>query len=182
MTKIIALCGHAGAGKSTLAEALYRHHHYTRTSFATPLKRMLSQLIIYQHAPAINFNDPKAKSIPSPWLNNQTPRHALQTLGTEWGRDLMGKDFWVNIWEHRINQLTRAVVDDLRFFSEAERVRKLGGFVIRIDRDGAEGITSTHISETELKTITPDFTISNNNSNHPEQMMIDLEYIMGDKL
>ncbi len=38
------------------------------------------------------------KAKPCSLLAGKTPRHAMQTLGTEWGRNCIGDGFWINLW------------------------------------------------------------------------------------
>ena len=144
---IIALSGLAGAGKSTAAKHLSLVHGFTLVKFAGPLKRMLR---------SIGLSDEELegvrKEVPSELLCGRTPRHAMQTLGTEWGRDLIGPDFWVNLWEFTACEILaeegKVVVDDCRFPNEAEKVRKLGGKIVTIQ--GPRKIRSAHSSEQTL--------------------------------
>lgn len=144
LPRVVALTGAAGSGKSTAADYLIRHHGYERVKFAGPLKDMCR---------AIGLTDSQIegerKEEPAAMLSGRTPRHAMQTLGTEWGRKCMGDDFWVNLWLSRVNAILafdgRVVVDDLRFPNEAEAVRSLGGIIIKLE--GRGGIAGTHASE-----------------------------------
>ncbi len=112
--------------------------------FAGPLKSMLF---------AIGLTDEEIegsrKESPHPLLCGKTARLAMQTLGTEWGRDMIGPDFWVNVWtetaREELHQGGRVVVDDCRFENEAGTVRRLGGTIIRLT--GRGGIASGHQSE-----------------------------------
>ncbi len=102
------------------------------------------------------------KETPTELLAGQTPRWAMQTLGTEWGRELMGPDIWANAWEHAatlvLNEGGTVVVDDCRFPNELEAVRHLGGVAINILRPSLR-IPWEHKSEShELPT---DHTIVN---------------------
>ncbi|RJG46480.1 hypothetical protein D3Y55_21025 [Mesorhizobium sp. DCY119] len=89
------------------------------------------------------------KEAPSVRLAGKTPRHAMQTLGTEWGRNCMGEDFWVGIWRQRVEAIIevggRVIVDDCRFPNEAATIRRLGGDIYRLD--GRGGISGSHESE-----------------------------------
>lgn len=72
-----------------------------------------------------------------PYASNQvTVRKALQTLGTEWGRDVFGDNIWSNLLCARIMQLatdfpdrhnkfsTTVVISDCRFVNEVATVRE----------------------------------------------------------
>jgi len=78
------------------------------------------------------------KEIPCELLGGESPRRALQLLGTEFGRALH-RDLWVRIAENKINELLAAgqnvVVDDCRFDNEAEMLSRLGAVIVRIERD-----------------------------------------------
>lgn len=103
--------------------------------FAAPLKRMLASLGV----PDRNlYGTPAEKLEPLDVLGGKSARHALQTLGTEWGRDCMDADFWVRAWEHALEtECDRddvIVADDVRFHTESEAIEKRGGLLICIVR------------------------------------------------
>src|SRR5690606_29421122 len=104
------------------------------------------------------------KEEPCPLLQGKTPRHAMQTLGTQWGRDCIGEDFWVNLWRYAANDVLelggRVVTDDCRFPNEAEAVRRMGGDIYRLV--GRGGISGTH--ESERMEFEPDCLIHNEGS------------------
>lgn len=141
---IVAFTGLAGAGKSTAAAHLVEHHGFQRVRFAGPLKSMMAALGCTQEQ-----IDGSEKETPCDLLGGKTPRHAMQTLGTEWGRDLITPDLWIRAWQAAVAKVPAGVpvvVDDLRFPNEVEAVRAAGGVIVRIDRPGA-GTASTHVSE-----------------------------------
>jgi hypothetical protein len=135
-TKLIGLCGYAGAGKSTVARFLVREYGFWRQPFAGPLKGMLQSIGLTE-----DHTDGALKEKPCDLLGGVTPRKAMQLLGTEWGRAI-SPDIWVNIWEHRTLSMLEddqpVVADDVRFANEAEAIRRLGGKVVRVSRPGIE--------------------------------------------
>lgn len=141
---VIALTGPAGSGKSTSAAFLVENYGYTLVKFAAGLKAMMR---------TIGLNDRHIegdlKEVPSKLLCGKTPRYAMQTIGTEWGRDLIGPDLWPNIWFDTacdvLDQGGRVVVDDCRFANEAARVRELHGVIYELR--GRGGIAGDHVSE-----------------------------------
>lgn len=141
---VIALTGLAGSGKSTASKYLVEKHGYQLVKFAGPLKDMLRAIGLGE-----GHIEGAHKETDLAMLSGHTPRHAMQTLGTEWGRKCMGEDFWTNLWHSRVDGVLafdgRVVVDDCRFPNEADEVRKLGGVVWQIV--GRGGITGGHESE-----------------------------------
>jgi hypothetical protein len=154
---LIALTGLAGSGKSTVADYLIDQHDFVRMKFAQGLKDMLR---------AIGLTDAHIeghlKETPCPLLCGKTPREAMLTLGTEWGRDLIGPDFWCNILAQRVKDSTHPyiVVDDCRFPNEARTIRQLGGQVWKVVRDVPTMIN--HPSETEQANLVADWICFNN--------------------
>lgn len=155
----VGLCGLAGAGKSTVARLLVSEFGYVRRPFAYPLKAMVAALGV---PPSILDGTREDKEVPLPALNGRTARYALQTLGTEWGRNLMGEDFWVKWWAAGAVQVSKSVADDVRFPNEAQAVRDLGGVVIRVDRDGAGSKTGADHASENIDAIPFDYVINNN--------------------
>lgn len=137
---VIGLAGRAGSGKSYLASIL-AGGGYFRHSFAAPLKAALIAMGMSKKL----LND---KTTPSPFFNGKTSRYAMQTLGTEWGRNLIGPDFWVNAWGETLPKATRVVCDDVRFPNEVEAIRQLGGLILWIDRPDNSPLPAVHESET----------------------------------
>ena len=155
---VIALTGPAGSGKSTAARHLVNAHGYALVKFAGPLKSMMRMVGLSDRE-----IEGDLKEEPSAVLCGRTPRYAMQTLGTEWGRDIIGPDFWANVWfevaAEVLDQGGRVVCDDCRFDNEAEAVRKLGGLVLSLH--GRGGIEGDHASE--AGGVKADFSICNDN-------------------
>jgi hypothetical protein len=154
--QLIAFTGPAGAGKSEAARALLELSRegglWRRVKFADILKAMLRTLYELNgvdYEDILHRLEGRLKELPDPILLGATPRTAMQTLGSEWGRDLIHPDLWVSTWENRVRSLLRAgfsvVVDDLRFPNEALAIRGLGGRIIEV-RGRAKAV-STHHSE-----------------------------------
>lgn len=141
---VIALTGLAGSGKSTASKYLAEKHGYQLVKFAGPLKDMLRAIGFGE-----DYIEGSGKELSNALLCDKTPRHAMQTLGTEWGRKCIGETFWTGLWVDTATGVIakggRVVVDDCRFPNEAEEVRKLGGVVWRIV--GRGGIAGSHESE-----------------------------------
>lgn len=167
-----------GAGKSTLATRLNTRYGYARMKMAGPLKGMLRTYLTGQglsYAEVESMIEGDAKHLPHAALNGKTPRHAMQTLGTEWGRNCMGIDFWVEAAAEQIEQSLsnglNVVVDDVRFPNEMDMIRDLGGIVVRVRRPAVETanhkpwyhrwFSKGHTSEGSLDSMTFDLEITN---------------------
>lgn len=156
--KLIALTGRARSGKDTVARILHEDLGYSPISFAAPLKN--AYLAIFgDHFP--DDGPTKERIIPELGVS---PRHILQTLGTEWGRDCINQDIWVILAQGRVNyHLERqrpVVITDLRFPNEAAYVHAAGGLIWQIQRDDAPAVR-THASEQGIG-MEPDYHITNN--------------------
>ena len=154
MKKLIALSGVASSGKTTVAKELTKFG-YTRSKFSQILKNMLLQI------PGVTeeMTEGNQKELPQNIFGGKSPREVMQTLGTEWGRELVTNTIWLDSWQRSIGGLTNVVVEDLRFPNEAALVRKLGGEIWSIRRKGYEN--HGHSSETEMVEIKPDIVIHN---------------------
>ncbi len=155
---LIGLIGHAQNGKTTAANRL-AEMNWNIVSFASPLKEMLATLGV----PVENLYG-KHKEAPLPMLCGMTARHAMQTLGTEWGRNLIGPDIWRMAWRSKVKTMLGAgamvVADDVRFPNEVETIKEMGGLVIRIVRAPRSSF-DTHGSEAEIAGLQEDRTITN---------------------
>lgn len=141
--KVVGLIGRMGSGKSTAASYFVENYGFTLVKFAHPLKAMLVSLGLEPE----QLEDAELKKMPSEVLCGKTPRDAMQTLGTEWGRDMIGQNLWINAWQRLASHYNFVVVDDVRFPNEAQRVIELGGRLIKIERPGHEPADRDHASE-----------------------------------
>ncbi len=167
-TSLIALSGRAGSGKSTVADVLVNEAGFVRVKFASALKAMLTALYETAGFAQEEIDDRlegHLKERPCAVLGGQTPRFAMQTLGTEWGRSVISPSLWTNITRATIRANLNAgqsvVVDDLRFPNELALIEDMGGETATIVRGLGDEFTD-HISESGgLKTL---YTIPNNRS------------------
>ena len=146
---IIGLCGLAGSGKDEVAAILSRRYRFAAISFAGPIYKAVSEIT---GLPPDRLKDREQKERPIPWLG-KSPRELLQTLGTEWGRQMVRDDIWVKIAMRRASEQERygwhSVITDVRFDNEAEVILEAGGQVWRVERPGAglSGQAAGHPSE-----------------------------------
>jgi hypothetical protein len=146
---IIGLCGLAGSGKDEVAAILSRCHHFAAISFAGPIYKAVSEITGLS---PLQLKHREAKEQPIAWLG-KSPRELLQTLGTEWGRQMVRDDIWIRIAMRRAAECTQegwnVAVTDVRFANEAEAIEAVGGQVWRVERPGAGlgGAAGEHASE-----------------------------------
>ena len=148
---LIGLCGAAGCGKDTLAYEMVIHDAYEQYRFADPIKNMLRQFHIHDDV----WEDHERKEKDIPWLG-RSPRYLAQTLGTEWGRNLVNPDIWLLLAKGRWHHINaegkgRMVISDVRFENEAKWIRDAGGLVIKIHRGARhQPDNQDHISESGI--------------------------------
>lgn len=163
--KIICLYGNKGVGKSSVADRL-GEFGWVRMSLAQPIRDMLSCLLPDEYVG--RFAD---KDRPLSQLGGKSVRYALMTLGTEWGRNLMDEDIWVQLLLDRIADSgeEKVVIDDSRMQNEYNILKYYGATFVRIRRepidseyikqraeDSKKGV-ALHESEAHWPLWTPDF-------------------------
>lgn len=169
MKAIIAFTGPKGCGKSTAAKYLVEKHGFERHYFAKPLKEMIKCLgLTEEHV------NGSLKEVPCDELCGQTPRWAMMALGTEWGRDLIHPNLWINAWKNTLPD-NHVVCDDLRFPNEYQILKDKKGFVVDIARPNFSKDLS-HESESHI--LPYDYQIHNDGS--PEQLFENIEDVLFD--
>jgi hypothetical protein len=156
---LIGITGPAGCGKDTVAaiikdsvrnwrfESTGERYRGESVSLAAPLKEFCIQVFGWSQDRLYGSSHLRNQSDP----DGLTPRKALQTLGTEWGRALR-EDVWIDLLIRRWSTLRQGqapsvtIVPDVRFPNEARRIVEAGGVVLRITGRGGE-IGDAHASE-----------------------------------
>lgn len=150
---IIGLSGYAQSGKDTIANHLVEHYGYTKVSFADPIREAL-----YKLNPYVRVGDmpPTALAMAVDHLGwedlkrlSPDTRELLQRLGTEVGREMFGKDFWVNQAMLKAREHDNVVFADVRFPNEVEAILEASGDVWRVCKTDVEAV-NRHVSETAL--------------------------------
>jgi hypothetical protein len=186
VAQIIGITGKAGSGKDTAVEMFLKtceHPVSQRLAFADGVK----------HSAAAIFREPLGKfynhkqDISDLW--GITYRDMLQKLGTDFARDMIDKDFWVKWLDAKLGDTPDTVglifITDVRFDNEAQWIRKHGGIVVEIIRDGHATLTSLeemHSSENGIDESLIDYKIVNRDSleslgGKMEKVLIEAEVI-----
>lgn len=147
---VVGLNGRAGSGKSTVASHLVGEHGFEALAFADPLWAMLEVVGVDSERVAHDRQYKDHHVLPD---IRKTPRELIQTLGTEWGRQLVHPDLWVIIARRQIEAhqrlhgpISRLVFTDVRFDNEAAFITGLGGKIWHVNRPTATG-AGAHTSE-----------------------------------
>lgn len=164
--KVIGLAGRKGSGKDTAAQILI-NQGYELIKFADPLKGMLRYLLDYQsmaHDEIERRIEGDMKEDSCAQLGMNPTRWAMQTLGTEWGRDLLSNEIWTSAFYNRAQQFDKVVCTDVRFPNEITTITQgLGGYIYRVVRPNS-GKSDTHTSETQIDDLQVDAEILNDGS------------------
>jgi len=142
---IIGVCGAAGAGKGSVAKIL-ESRGFATLSFADPLYAAVSAITGLSVA---ELQDRRLKEEPIGWIGS-SPRRLLQTLGTDWGRNMIHEEIWVMATMQRVLAGGDYCISDVRFVNEAAAIRARGGVMWRVERPGHSllaGAAATHESE-----------------------------------
>lgn len=144
---IIGLVGFAGSGKGTVGDILVDRYDYSKLSFADAVKDATSAIFGWPRNllegdtdASRKFREEKDDFWSARFGYDVTPRHMLQLMGTEAGREVFHTDLWVHTVERRIKYKQKwefednFVIPDVRFPNEIEAIRKMGGFVVRVKR------------------------------------------------
>jgi hypothetical protein len=161
---VLGVAGEAGSGKDTVCDYLVAQYGFQKIAFATPLKKIVADVFpkfpeehLYGASPLRNVPQsayPLSGTCPNCsremyfedlqfWIcrcgfkhgPSLTPRLALQTLGTEWGRRLY-ENVWVDYAFAQIEKMDgkRFCISDVRFPNEVRGIASNGGECFRIRR------------------------------------------------
>jgi len=164
---IIGITGHARHGKDTVADFIcdLTAPDFYKCALADTMKVVAS--IVFGWDFDDLYTDKKDEVDPK-W--GISPRHVLQSLGTEWGqyklseydsfREKTGRLLWTRSLLNTIGDDDNAVIADVRFPHEADAIKKRGGKIVMIRRPGWP-VDMTHDSEKAIEEIKPDYVIRN---------------------
>lgn len=151
---LYGLTGEARCGKDTVAKMLNIPEYH----FSKPMKDACR--IIF------GWNDEhlygELKEVVDPNFG-VSPREALQTLGTEWGRGMIDNHIWLKRAQIEINNHSSLVVSDVRFDNEARLIKQNGGVIIEVVRDVKVDVRQ-HSSEAGINRNFVDYIIHNDGS------------------
>jgi hypothetical protein len=169
---IIAISGKIGSGKSTVGD-IFEKQGFVLDSFAKSVKDICSILFGYDRnkiegsTPADRLWREKIDKNNTNLIGKDfTPRDAMVLVGTEFGRNMIHPNIWIETLFNRSDKNKDLLITDLRFPNEYEEIKKRGGIVIRINRPNLTNLinnsnSSNHISECALDNHNFDYVINN---------------------
>jgi hypothetical protein len=152
---IIGLHGGKRAGKDTAYNFIQSvYPHAQRLAFADKIKESLAALFGVSIREINTLKEERGvfKIESQSFEHSYTWRSFAQRYGTEAHRDIFGDDFWVDMIlprEPTVPDDELWIITDVRFKNEAERIKHLGGHIIRINRPDLFH-NDSHISEERL--------------------------------
>lgn len=190
---LVGITGFARSGKDTLAAQMVEKLGFQRGSFADTLRNVLYALnpVIGLDATGGSTAFPRfgtagtapvflsVKDVVDEigWeaAKDEQPviREYLQRLGTEGGRTHINDSVWVDAVLNKPHA-ARLVIPDVRFPNEAEAIKKRGGIIVRIHREGYFPVNA-HASETAYSD--QDFVLDNDGT--PEDLLTQFAAVTG---
>ena len=182
---IFGLCGNAGTGKDSATQYLrycpYLNGGVKSIALADPI-RDIGKIFGFTEN---QMSDRKLKeTVDDFW--GFSPRTFMQKVGTEMFRNCLREDIWIKLLEKRINKIRNGVdynedcinsalvrpprtvvpdmifVTDVRFPNEAEAIKNMCGYIIKIRRDGfSKSGENLHPSEKFIDQMEADYVIEN---------------------
>jgi hypothetical protein len=138
---IVGFLGFIGSGKGTAGDIL-KEIGFVKQSFAGPVKDTASVMFGWPRHLLEGDTEESRKfreEYDSFWSKKFgyqfTPRMALQTIGTEVGRDLFDPNIWISRLEKNIEENKNYVITDVRFKNEMNWIKNNNGILIEIQRD-----------------------------------------------
>lgn len=166
--RIIALYSSAPqSGKTTIAKHIAKRYGYKHVSIAAPLKELVlallkdvevekaeqtlrlvptgsvaKKVVKTKQAYLAFLKDRKEEALSA--FDGKSARVLMQSLGVDWGRNIMGEDFWLNLFFKKYGLVdpkksppTPLIIDDLRFPNEHGALKRRGAVFWKIVRKDA---------------------------------------------
>ena len=181
--RLIGIGGKYQAGKDAVADYLVEKHGWVKLGMSDPLDEALTrQNPFIQIEPGeplnktkspkyIQYQDIRKKLSYVEAKTIKNVRYNLQTLGTEVGRELLGKDTWVTVADNMIFDLLadgkNVILTGVRYPNELRLVNKYeNGETWYVNRPSLESekkadVTTQHSSETSVSAEDFTFVIEN---------------------
>lgn len=146
---LIGLAGPARSGKSTIGGFLRDLLSVPTYALAGPIKEACNTIFGWDNRHA----EGELKEVVDPFWGI-SPRLAYQTLGTEWGRQLIRDDIWLRRAKMMLDASNGLIITDVRFPNEQDWLAANGGLLIHVRRIAGAGAfngIAGHASEAGLE-------------------------------
>lgn len=159
MIRVLGVHGRKRVGKNALGDILVEEYGFAQMAFADPLRQMLQVLPM----PSEYREDKKLETIPE---YGKSYTELMQTLGTQWGREMVHDQLWINVAMQRVKLFeglgyNNVVITDVRYENEARMIHDMGGGIIHLM--GNRGVVANdHSSESTLPPQYLDYVMVNN--------------------
>lgn len=153
---LVVIAGAAGSGKDTVADHLVASRSFVKISLADPMKEFCAKIFGWRYDRL--YGPSEMRNAPDPnWASDAHPeglsaRHALQQLGTEWGRSCNAM-VWIRYAWKRVKEYAgegrSCVISDCRFLNEIAFFRSNGALAIMLEGSARPlaGDAAAHVSE-----------------------------------
>jgi len=131
---VVALCGEKGHGKDTAA-APFLDCGFQRVAFAGALKAMVRAYLEYRGVEPDMIEmyiEGSLKETPDDLFGGQCCREFMQKLGTEFGRNMIYDNIWVDSFADHCEMYSKVVCTDLRFPNENQQLAEMGAIRMRV--------------------------------------------------
>lgn len=168
--RLVGLGGYKESGKDTFAEGL-PSDKWVILGMSQPL--LQATLILDPYLPDLGMTSREAYEYMNrdyTRLKAESPefRRLLIALGTDVGREILGKNIWVDIATRSIREAWAngmdAAITGIRFPNELQMVRDLGGELVWVKRPGLDAPAISHASETSVSEADFDRTVLNDST------------------
>lgn len=172
---VIGLCGSAGSGKSTVGGILQNFLEFELIAFSDPIYAAVSA------ATGVSIRNLRDRSKKEKAIDGvgKSPRQLMQTLGTEWGRDYVNKNIWIDQAVKKCKQFCdegkNVVIVDVRFENEVNAIKQFDNshiWKVESSFKSRKGTPHVHSSEIGISPDSIDKVIENNESIFELSMMV----------
>ena len=143
---IIGIAGYTHSGKSTLSDIFVQNNGFRRASFADKIREIMMVLGVEREV----LLDPVLKERPHPALLGKTPREAMETVGTAWGRNMVHPELWIHQFKLATANRLLVICDDVRYQNEVDTIASLGGQTYRLRVQGRQPRVKTDFAVDSL--------------------------------
>lgn len=165
MSLLLGINGEIASGKTTITDYLTLRKHVLKSyAFADPLKDIAIKMGFEYHQ-AYGTQEQKLETNKFWGINC---RKFLQVFGSEVCRDYLpkvlpdmnfnGNTVWVRLFEKFRMECPNinTVVGDVRFKDESDKIKELGGYIIRVERENGNTNTTNTTNTVDMDVEEPD--------------------------